>query len=149
MIVFTPASTLPRTLVEQDLQVLGAVLGRQLRLRGTQEVGVRFVSEKEIQALNKLYRGKNRPTDVLSFESGSIPTGQGTMKKMDLGDLVLCPVYAQREARRRKIEAREEYLRLLAHGVLHLCGYDHATEEDELKMFALQERCVEKVTYGL
>ncbi len=99
--------------------------------------------------MNKQYRGKDRPTDVLSFESPMIPLPKKGQQEYALGDLVVCASYAAAEAKRRKLPPLEEYLRLLTHGVLHLSGYDHATEEEELKMFAIQEFCVEQIMASL
>lgn len=105
-------------------------------LSGQEMIGVRFVSAREIQRLNRVYRGKNCPTDVLSFETGS---------GSELGDLVICTQVAVREAKRRKIDPAEELVRLLAHGTLHLAGMDHATVKDEQRMFKIQEKIVGKV----
>ena len=145
MIVFRPTSALPRTLLARDLEVLATTLSKRLRQKRVQSVGVRFVSLNVIQALNRQYRGKNRPTDVLSFEASPLPASSvGRGEEQELGDLVICAAYAQHEARRRKLEPREEYMRLLAHGVLHLSGFDHATEDEELEMFRIQEACVDE-----
>ena len=65
--------------------------------------------------------------------------------EFELGDIVICPSYATREAKRRAISAREELLRLMIHGVLHLKGYDHATEDEEMVMFRLQEELLERI----
>jgi probable rRNA maturation factor len=95
-----------------------------------------------MQQYNKRYRGKDRPTDVLSFEASA------EMKRDDpgyLGDLLLCVEYAAHEAHRRGISLEEELARLVIHGVLHLVGYDHATVREELVMFGLQEACLDRV----
>lgn len=136
MIVFELATALPASITNDDLRRLGTALGRALRLRSKHTVGLAFVSESEIQRLNKTFRQKNKPTDVLSFE----PEGKG--EKGYLGDIAVCPSYAKREAKRRALSLHEELIRLIVHGVLHLSGYDHVTEAQEAKMFALQERLV-------
>lgn len=136
MIVFDTVTRLPASITDSDLRRVGRSLGRALRLRSARHVGLAFVDEKEIQRLNKTFRRKNKPTDVLSFE----PEQGG--EKGYLGDIAICPAYAKREAARRSLAWREELIRLMVHGVLHLSGYDHATEEEEVKMFALQERLV-------
>jgi probable rRNA maturation factor len=146
MIVFDVPPRLPSALTGINFPALGVRLAKALKLRSEREVGLRFVSEAEIQRLNRLYRKKNRPTDVLSFEPAP---GPGVSSRTQFGDLVICPVYASREAKRRSIEVREELVRLLVHGVLHLAGYDHATEAEEATMFALQERLVEETCQAL
>lgn len=127
MIVFDIATKLPASITNRDLQQLGGKIGKTLRQKTTREICIAFVSEKAMTKLNKEYRGINKPTDVLSFE----PT-----------DVIICEAYAKREAKRRAISPREELIRLAIHGVLHLSGYDHATEKEEDKMFTLQERLV-------
>lgn len=109
------------------------------------EVGVTLVTERAIKELNKQYRGKNVPTDVLSFssEEGERMSPVVLFEPTDLGDLVICPSYAAKEAKRRGIEANEELVRLLVHGTLHLMGYDHADDSSEHRMFLIQERIVE------
>ncbi len=106
------------------------------RLSRKKIIGVRFVTPREIRRLNRIYRGKDCPTDVLSFDAGS---------GSELGDLAICTQVAVREAKRRTINPAEELVRLLAHGTLHLAGMDHATARDERRMVALQESIVEKV----
>lgn len=137
---------LPATLSEADLKKTGRVMSKLLRVKRTVDIGLRFVPEREIQKLNRIFMGKNRPTDVLSFpaspdEGFRIPRS----KTLYWGDIIVCPTFASREARRRSIRLKEELIRLLVHGILHLNGYDHCTEQEEMRMFALQERAVEKV----
>jgi len=146
MIAFDVATKLPAILSPVDLTRLGRNLSTILRLKTSRRVGVSFVSEKEMQRLNKIYRHCNAPTDVLSFEPAIVPTRlPGYQATTHIGDLVVCPSYAKRSASRRGIPFREELIRLLAHGVLHLSGFDHATAKEEKRMFALQERAVEAI----
>jgi probable rRNA maturation factor len=89
-------------------------------------VAVEFVGEDQIRALNRDHRGKDTPTDVLSFPvDGAGPHSAGPR---ELGDVVIC-----REHTSDVIEA-------VVHGVLHLCGYDHETDSGE--MLELQDRIV-------
>lgn len=120
----------PRFLTPVLLKKMSRILDTHSRKKGLQEVAVRFVSLKEIQQLNRIYRHQNKPTDVLSFATG---------------DIAICLPYARIEAKRRSIPVKEEVIRLFVHGILHLLGYDHQTERQELKMFAIQEQCVEHV----
>jgi rRNA maturation RNase YbeY len=114
--------------------------------RGTWDIGVRCVSSRAMQELNRRYRGYRRPTDVLSFQADGTPLG--VKEPGELGDLVLCASVAIREARRRMIDPTEEMVRLLVHGTLHLSGYDHVTVREEERMFFLQEGIVERVFRG-
>lgn len=149
MIDFQITRGLPTVLPESDVQKLGRLLGTMLRLREDKVVSLAFVSEKAMQKMNKHYRKVNRPTDVLSFATSKIPTPKtkGLAREKDaLGDIVICFPYAKKEAKRRAIDPKEELIRLCVHGVLHLMGMDHAKPAEELTMFGLQERIVERAT---
>lgn len=122
-------------------------MGKLLRI-SEGEIGLAFVSETEMKRLNRLYLGKNRPTDVLSFPSAEQEMPRAVRRvspRPYLGDVIVCPTYASRDARRRSIDPREELIRLLVHGILHVRGYDHCDEAQEARMFALQERAVESI----
>lgn len=138
---------LPSELLAQDLLRVAEALSRALRIKKPLEISVSFVSSTKIQALNKAYRRKDRPTDVLSFSSREADLPKALqVQTLSWGDVIICSSYAKQEAKRRGLPLREELVRLLVHGVLHLAGYDHVTEPDELKMFRLQERLVEELT---
>lgn len=141
MITFSLVNPLP-PLSSRWWRCLGTELHRALRYRRPRTVGVRRLSLREMQQYNNRYRGKDRPTDVLSFEATAetIHDDPGY-----LGDLLLCVEYAAAEAKRRGIPLEEELARLVIHGVLHLVGYDHATVREETEMFALQESCLDRV----
>ncbi|HPF95027.1 MAG: rRNA maturation RNase YbeY [Candidatus Magasanikbacteria bacterium] len=142
MIQFTRVTALPKVLSERDITRAAELLSKKLKIRKATLVSLSFVTPKRIQTLNKQYRKINKPTDVLSFNAD--PAMQSPVE-FELGDIVICPSYATREAKRRAISAREELLRLMIHGVLHLKGYDHATEDEEMVMFRLQEELLERI----
>jgi len=81
--------------------------------------------------LNRRWRGKDRPTDVLAFPAQVVAEGF-------LGDIVISIPYATRQARRRGESRASEVDRLLLHGYLHLLGYDHETDQGEME--ALEAR---------
>ena len=99
--------------------------------RAPREVSVLFCADTRMRALNRRYRGQDRPTDVLAFPTGDSESGF-------LGDIVISVPYAEREARRRREPGAREIDRLLVHGLLHLMGYDHETDDGE--MDALEAR---------
>jgi probable rRNA maturation factor len=110
-----------------------AALGRRGEGR---ELAVRVVKPAESRELNRLWRGKDKPTNVLSFPA---PDESSRGKPRDfrppLGDLVICAEVVRREAGRdgKKIEAH--WAHMIVHGVLHLVGYDHERgERDRMKM---------------
>lgn len=88
------------------------------------EVSLLFTDDAEIQELNGHYRGKDMPTDVLSFSQleGELPPG---VAPSALGDVVISLETAARQALELNVSEEEELLRLLVHGILHLFGYDH------------------------
>lgn len=147
MLRFDIISRLPTTLSPQDVSQTAKSLTRALRLKRASTITVNFVSEAAIQKINEKERKQKHPTDVLSFASAQeVRDLTPSTAEVDLGELVICSTYAAREARRRAIDPREELIRLLVHGVLHIEGYDHAHAEEEARMFALQERLIEEIS---
>lgn len=101
------------------------------------EVSLLFTDDKEVQVLNRDYRGKDKPTDVLSFPL-----------ELDgyLGDIAISVQTARRQAREFETTLRSEILRLIIHGVLHLQGYEH---EGVSHAVAQKMRRKEKYLYGV
>lgn len=96
-------------------------------------VSVLLCGDARMRRLNREYRGIDRPTDVLSFPASD---------PAFLGDVAVDVPYAARQARRRGHSLEREVQLLLAHGVLHLLGHDHETDDGE--MFRLQRRVVRR-----
>jgi probable rRNA maturation factor len=97
--------------------------------RGTdREIGVSVVGPTESRRLNAQYRGKDKPTNVLSFPVPQLPV------KGPLGDLVICPQVLRTEAREQKKSLRAHWAHLVVHGSLHLIGYDHEIDADASRM---------------
>jgi len=146
MIHYHVISALPKPLTTALLKKAEEVMAKALRVRTPKWIGVRFVTPTMIRSLNREYRGKDAPTDVLSFESGHEKwAALSPEAKNEAGDLVVCPAFAKKEAKKRRIDAKEELIRLLAHGTLHLFGFDHRTDQEEAKMFKIQESCVKAI----
>ncbi len=103
--------------------------------RRSSSLSVLLCGDRRMRTLNRRFRRVDRPTDVLSF----LPLGEISSSSF-LGDLVIDVPYAARQARRRGHSTAREVQILLAHGVLHLLGYDHET--DDGTMFRLQRRLV-------
>lgn len=117
-----------------DVERVCRAVARALRLRVDVRVSVAFVSEAEIRRLNRQYRGKDKVTDVLSFN-----LDEGDL----LGEILLCYPQARRQAKELRHGVREELLFLLVHGLLHLHGFDHERPKDAARMFPLQTRILE------
>lgn len=115
------------------------------------EINITFVPPAEMAALNNQYRGKNTPTDVLSFPNTSaapIPAERrGTRRKpaLNLGDIVICPQVAERQAQEYGHIIERELAFLTAHGLLHLIGYDHNTAPEEEAMIEMQKKILARV----
>lgn len=117
-----PAARL-RTRARRMLHALG---------RLDDELSIALVDDAIIQELNASYRGKDHPTDVLSF---AMNEGQfGDLNPGILGDVVISVPTARRQAKRSKRDEFDEVTFLLAHGVLHLLGFDHDSDEDHRTM---------------
>jgi probable rRNA maturation factor len=103
------------------------------------ELVIRIVDEAESRALNSRYRGKDRPTNVLSF-SFEAPPG---VESNHLGDLVICAPVVQREANEQGKQPDHHWAHMVVHGVLHLRGYDHCEERQAAEMETLEKQVLE------
>lgn len=103
----------------------------------TATVAVTFLNPRRMRQLNAEYKHHDCPTDVLSF---ALPLPDGTLA----GDIYVCPWVAAREAHSRGISVREELVRLVVHGALHVLGYDHPDGDSRTvsDMWRRQERYV-------
>jgi probable rRNA maturation factor len=111
-----------------------AALGRRASHR---EIGVRVVGRAESRRLNAHYRGKDYPTNVLSFPASPLPPhapDTGAAEPQPLGDLVICPQVLRSEAREQGKTLRAHWAHLVVHGALHLIGYDHERAADARRM---------------
>jgi len=112
------------------------------------ELSVLLTNDAEIHELNRAHRDKDKPTDVLSFP---LEEGEGTLENFGvgqprlLGDVVISLDTAARQAKGRKRELLPEVRFLLAHGLLHLLGYDHANPREKKQMDAMTRRLVRAV----
>lgn len=101
---------------------------------GDGELALRFLALDQMHALNKQWRGKDRPTDVVSFPNGN----QDPAGIRHLGDIAICLEIAQAQADDRGHSLERELSLLAVHGLLHLLGYDHETDDGEME--ALEQR---------
>lgn len=100
-----------------------------------------FVSKEEIRKLNKKFRRKNKPTDVLSFE-----LKQAKELPNFLGEIVICPEVVKENAKKYGVSARYEMKKIFIHGILHLLGYDHEkSKRAEKEMEQKQENYLLKI----
>ena len=104
---------------------------RELRLEG-RELSICLVGDAEMTRLNKTYRGKQGPTDVLSFPASEEAASRRASSK-SLGDIAIAPMVARRNAKRFGRTLPDELRILILHGVLHLMGYDHESDSGQME----------------
>jgi probable rRNA maturation factor len=104
------------------------------------DLSVLFCGDRRIRALNAQYRRKDEATDVLSFELGETLAGDGREDRFLPGDIVISLESLRENARYFEISEDEELRRLLIHGILHLNGMDHESNERTEPMLELQEK---------
>jgi probable rRNA maturation factor len=119
--------------VRRDAQIVLELTGES-----ASELTVSLVSDAEIHELNRKYRQKDRPTDVLAFAMREGETGPGDLAV--LGDVVISLDTAERQAQRLRRTLADEVRVLLIHGVLHLLGYDHERGAAEARRMHAMER---------
>ncbi len=112
-----------------------------LRLHPAVDLGIIFVDEEPMTDLHVKWLDEPGPTDVLSFPMDELRPGSDELISDEgvLGDVVICPQVAIKQAATAGHEPINEMLLLLTHGILHLVGFDHAEPEEEKEMFGLQK----------
>ena len=110
------------------------------------ELGINLVGERKILSLNRKFRNKNKPTDVLSF-----PLDDKEFEKLGLkglGDIFICLPIAKKFAKRDNISTEGKIARLTVHGFLHLIGHDHErSPREEQVMAALEDKILRKIRF--
>ncbi|TCL34994.1 putative rRNA maturation factor [Anaerospora hongkongensis] len=127
------------TVLDPLEQTVRAVLRKAADVYGlteNNEVSLVFCDDAYIQNLNRDYRGKDQPTDVLSFalNEGEEPEIVDGPAQVLLGDIIISLETAARQAEEYNHSLEREVAYLTVHGMLHLLGYDHMTEEDKAEM---------------
>jgi probable rRNA maturation factor len=119
------------------ISVADAVLSKE-KVSKKVDISVVIVDEKEIHRLNKQYRKKDKPTDVLSF--GSIKDFL-SIESFVLPEIVICPEEVKKNAEELNVTFKNELVKVLIHGILHLLDFDHEkNEEDAKEMFLKQDK---------
>ncbi len=107
-------------------------------------VSVRTVGSAQSRSLNSRFRGKDRPTNVLSFEGpGALPDGSRI-----LGELVICAPVVAREARAQGKSAESHWALMTVHGVLHLLGFDHERDREARKMAEQEIQILDRLGFS-
>jgi probable rRNA maturation factor len=135
---------------EAGLAALARHVRDQMRVHPLAELSVLLVDEEAMAGLHQRWMGEDGPTDVLAFPMDELGLphpggGQGEHGTDDdvaetlLGDVVLCPQVAARQAAQAGHSVQRELDLLCTHGILHLLGYDHAEPDEHATMFGLQD----------
>lgn len=141
-------------LTEKDIATVMELLNlaaKHEEVEADSEVSVTFVSNEKIQEINREYRDKDQPTDVISFAMEELGEGEMELSGLDmprvLGDIIISVQRAEEQAAEYGHSFHRELGFLAVHGFLHLLGYDHMTEAEEKIMFARQKDILDE--YGL
>lgn len=106
---------------------------------GPYEVTLVLADDGEMRNLNRIWRGKDAPTNVLSFPAGTA-VGEPSRDSCPLGDVVLAAETVSQEAGQQGIAVADHASHLIVHGVLHLLGFDHERDQDAERMEALETK---------
>jgi probable rRNA maturation factor len=130
----------------QALSQLSRFVMDQMRVHPQAELCIKAVDEATIAELNEKWMEKEGPTDVLAFPMDELRPGLVNEEPEEgmLGDLVLCPSVAERQAATAGHSTDAEIELLTVHGILHLLGYDHAEPEEHREMFGLQAQLLDE-----
>ena len=106
------------------------------------EISISFIENRQIRELNRMYRGVDSETDVLSFTFNEVNPETGYRM---LGDILIAIPIAQNQATKMHHPLSKEINLLMIHGILHLLGYDHEMKQDKIKMVPIQKKLVHLV----
>lgn len=123
-----------KRIIHQSLKKMGVKNGG--------EISLVFTDIKTIRRLNKKYRKKDQPTNILSFvftdkKNFIFPQNQGSK-----GEIIICPAQAKKEAQKEGISLRQKMTLLIVHGLLHLLGFDHQDKDQRKKMEAKEKELI-------
>ncbi|MBS0395485.1 MAG: rRNA maturation RNase YbeY [Proteobacteria bacterium] len=110
-------------------------------------LAIRVVTAAESRRLNRTYRGKDKPTNVLSFPAGTAPAGPGGGPP-PLGDLAICAAVVAREARAQRKARAAHWAHMVVHGVLHLTGHDHERDDEARRMERREVRLLARLGFA-
>lgn len=143
-----PHSRSLRQWAASALRGIPVTAGLRKELRNGVSLAIRIVGAAESRRLNAAWRGKDKPTNVLSFPSGLAGSQQTVAgDPFPLGDLVICAPVVAREAREQGKSLQAHWAHMVVHGVLHLLGYDHEVARDAGFMEAREMSLMAKFGY--
>jgi len=127
---------------ELELVALARYVMGQLKVHPQADLCITLVDEAAMETLHVQWMDLSGPTDVMSFPMDELRPGQDDAEPDEgmLGDIVLCPTVAAKQALEAGHATEEELLLLTTHGILHLLGFDHEEPDEEREMFELQRQ---------
>jgi probable rRNA maturation factor len=127
---------------ELELVACARYVLAEMKVHPRADLCLRLVDEDAMETLHVQWMDLPGPTDVMSFPMDELRPGRDDEEAEEgvLGDIVLCPSVAEKQATAAGHATEEELLLLTTHGILHLLGYDHAEPEEEKEMFELQRQ---------
>jgi probable rRNA maturation factor len=128
---------------ERELEQLARFVLTEMKVHPLVELSIRLVEVEPMAALHLHFMKEAGPTDVLAFPMDELNDQRDDLDREDapptlLGDVVLCPVVAEQQAKQAGHSTADELQLLCTHGILHLLGYDHGDAKEEQEMFGLQ-----------
>ena len=131
---------------ELELVACARYVMGEMKVHPQADLCLRLVDEAAMETLHVQWMDLPGPTDVMSFPMDELRPGREGSEPLEgvLGDIVLCPTVAARQARDAGHATEEELLLLTTHGILHLLGYDNAEPEEHAEMFGLQADLLER-----
>ncbi len=134
----------PIPLSDEQLQAFATLT--LSRLCDKAELTLRLVTKEEIQALNRDYRQQNKPTNVLAFMT-ELPDNV-VLDVPFLGDVIICPAVLLDESHEKNVPLVAHWAHIVVHGILHLLGFDHINEDDEVRMQAMEISILTQLGYA-
>lgn len=124
---------------EERIKSVAAYALKKLGIHPDSELSISLVEESEMETLHLQWMDEPGPTDVLSFPMDEMRPNSASTGPGVIGDIVLCPEFAAKQAEVAGNSLQEELELLTVHGVLHLLGFDHRESEEKRIMFAMQD----------
>lgn len=129
---------------DELIQFVFEVVVSLTKLDAESEAGLVLTTDEQMQVLNKKYRGKDKPTNILSFAYNETTPKefQSADDKNYIGDIFISVAQLKKDAKAEGVSNREKFVHLLAHGLLHLTGIHHETERQAVKMEGLEDKVI-------
>lgn len=147
MLTFEVNKQVKVAITREQLAKIATAFASERKLAGLWYFSLAFVGSKTMRRLNKLYRGKDAITDVLSFTESHDDFISGEKKRHILGEIIICVPQARKQAKAIPCSLNQEIARLLVHGLAHLSGYDHEdkSQKEARRMLQFEKRVLSKL----